>query len=314
MSNRAKTGVAVIGELFMDEIFADFGAFPKLGEEVFARRFRREVGGGAAITACGLAKLGVHARVFGVVGKSDGKWVLDRLTSFGVDCSGVEYHTKEPTGLTVSASTREDRAFFTYYGANSQLTMMLRRLDVSEVLASCRHVHFACAPEAEFDVPLFKSLRRRKCTISIDVQSHVSWLTRPESMKILKLCDMFFPNEREGCWVSSEVETHDILLSLRNQGVRGVGIKLGAKGAALSWNGRQYLSDPFPVETLDTTGAGDCFDAGFIFAWMRGNQPERCLRVANICGALSTRALGGITASPTLEELTECEAQWEATK
>jgi len=47
---------------------------------------------------------------------------------------------------------------------------------------------------------------------------------------------------------------------------------------------------------------------------MRGNQPERCLRVANICGALSTRALGGITASPTLEELTECEAQWEATK
>jgi len=178
---------------------------------------------------------------------------------------------------------------------------MLRRLDVSEVLASCRHVHFACAPEAEFDVPLFKSLRRRKCTISIDVQSHVSWLTRPESMKILKLCDMFFPNEREVCWVSSEVESHDILLRLRDQGVRGVGIKLGAKGAALLWKGRQYLSDPFPVETLDTTGAGDCFDAGFIFAWLRGNLPERCLRVANICGALSTRALGGIAASSALD-------------
>jgi ribokinase len=314
MPNRAKSGVAVIGELFLDEIFADFGAYPKLGEEVFARRFRREVGGGAAITACGLAKLGVQVQVFGSVGKLDGKWVLDRLTSFVVDCSGVEFHSKEPTGVTVSASTREDRAFFTYYGANSQLAIQRGRPDVAKALASCRHVHFACAPEAELDMPLFTSLRRGKCTISIDVQSHVSWLTRPESINILRMCDMFFPNEREGCWVSSEAEPTDILLRLREKGVRGVGLKLGAKGAALLWEGRQYLSDSFPVETLDTTGSGDCFDAGFIFAWLRGNQPERCLHVANICGALSTRTLGGITGSPTLEELTECEAQWETHK
>ena len=314
MPNRGKSEVAVIGELFVDEIFADFGAFPKLGEEVFARRFRREIGGGAAITACGLAKLGVRVRVFGSVGKVDGKFVLDRLTSFGVDCSGVEFHAKEPTGITVSASTREDRAFYTYYGANSQLAGLRGRPDIAKALAASRHVHFACAPEADLDLPLFAKLRRGKCTISIDVQSHVSWLTRPESIKILRQCDMFFPNEREGCWVSSEAEVTDILLRLREKGVRGVGLKLGAKGAALLWKGRKYLSDPFPVETLDTTGAGDCFDAGFIFAWLRGNPPERCLHVANICGALSTRALGGIAASPTLEELTECEAQWETDK
>jgi len=314
MPNRAKSGVAVIGELFLDEIFAEFGAYPKLGEEVFARRFRREVGGGAAITACGLAKLGVPVQVFGSVGKTDGKWVVERLCSFGVDCSGVEFHAREPTGITVSASTREDRAFFTYYGANSRLAMLRRRPDVAKSLAACRHVHFACAPEAELDLPLFTALRRGKCTISIDVQSHVSWLTQPESLGILRQCDMFFPNEREGCWVSSEAEPADILLRLRVQGVRGVGLKLGAKGAALLWDGRQYLADPYPVETLDSTGAGDCFDAGFIFAWLRGDQPERCLRIANICGALSTRALGGIASSPTLEELTECEDKWEMNK
>ena len=58
----------------------------------------------------------------------------------------------------------------------------------------------------------------------------------------------------------------NILFRLKEKGLRGVGLKLGGKGAALLWKGRQFLSDPFPVETVDTTGAGDCFNAGFIFA------------------------------------------------
>src|SRR3954471_2444959 len=106
MPNRAKAGVAVIGELFLDEIFAYFGAFPKRGEECFARKFRREVGGGAAITACGLAKLGVQVGVVGSIGEADGQWLLDRLQSFGIDCSGLELDSAEPTGISVSASTR----------------------------------------------------------------------------------------------------------------------------------------------------------------------------------------------------------------
>ena len=314
MTKAAKTGVGVIGELFADEVFSEFGALPKLGEERFARKFGREVGGGAAITACGLAKLGVPVQVFGVVGWADGSWLKERLASFGVDCSGVEFEDDEPTGVSVSASTREDRAFLTYYGANSHLSALLRRADTARALASCRHVHFACAPEAAEDSPLLAMLRRGRSTISIDVQSHVSWLTQPENVKILRQCDIFFPNEKEACWVSSEVEPTDILFRLREMGIRGVGLKLGGKGAALLWRGRQFLADPFPVESLDTTGAGDCFNAGFIFALLRGCTPARCLRVANICGALSTRALGGIAASPTLEELTECERRLERTK
>jgi sugar/nucleoside kinase (ribokinase family) len=314
MPSSRKIGVAVIGELFTDEIFAEFGALPKLGEECFARKFRREVGGGAAITACSLAKLGVKVRVLGVVGSADGSWVVDRLASFGIDCSGLQVEPDEPTGVTVSASTHEDRAFLTYYGANTHLAALLRRADTANVLASCRHVHFACAPETDADLALLATLRRRRSSISIDVQSHVSWLTRPESMNILRQCDIFFPNEMEASWVSSEVAPEQILFRLRERGLRGVGLKLGGKGAALLWKGRQFLSDPFPVECLDTTGAGDCFDAGFIFGQLQGYCPERCLQVANICGALSTRDLGGVAASPTLEELADCERQLEKAK
>ena len=309
-----KAQVGVIGEFFIDEIFSEFTALPKLGEEAFAGKFRREVGGGAAITACGLAKLGVSVKVLGTVGKADGEWVIDRLRSQGVDCSGLEYCQREPTGITASVSTREDRAFFSYYGANRQLRQLLVRATTADALAGCRFVHFACAPDAEADGKLFLFLRRQRCHISIDVQSHMSWLTRPESLLLLRQCDIFFPNEREGCWISAAVEPHDILLRLRDKGVRGVGLKLGGRGAALLWRQRQFLTDAFPVKTLDTTGAGDCFNAGFIFGQLRGDKPRRCLEVANICGALSTRALGGIAGAPTLEELTESEAQLEKLK
>src|SRR5579871_1820722 len=108
---QSRPEVIVMGEFFIDEVLSGFDFLPKLGEESFARKFRREVGGGAATTACGLAKLGVRVAVLGAVGEEDGDWVTDRLTSFGVDCSGLERDPEEKTGVTVSVSTREDRAF-----------------------------------------------------------------------------------------------------------------------------------------------------------------------------------------------------------
>src|ERR1041384_3806454 len=99
--SQVRPAVFVIGEFFIDEILSGFQTLPKLGEESFARRFFREVGGGAAITACGLAKLGVSVGVLGAIGKEDGPWVVKRLSSFGIDCSGLELDSSEPTGLTV---------------------------------------------------------------------------------------------------------------------------------------------------------------------------------------------------------------------
>jgi sugar/nucleoside kinase (ribokinase family) len=301
----------IVGEFFIDEILSGFQALPKLGEEAFASRFNREVGGGAAITACALAKLGIRVGVMGAVGKEDGAWILKRLANCGVDSSRLETDAGEKTGLTVSVSTREDRAFFSYYGANRLLRKLLTKSETAQALASARHVHFACAPDGEVDRPLFLSLRRKGCRISIDVQSHFSWLTRPQSLHLLRKCHVFFPNEREAEWISGEEGTHKVLRSLRDKGILGVGLKLGGKGAALLWRKRELLTDRFPVQTLDTTGAGDCFNAGFIYGWLKGMPPQRCLEIANVCGALSTRALGGLASFPTLAELRESERKLE---
>jgi sugar/nucleoside kinase (ribokinase family) len=309
MKRQKSLDVVIVGELFIDEIMSDFQTLPKLGEEAFARSFLREAGGGAAITACGLAKLGARVAMVGAVGRQDGEWVAGRLASQGVQVEAIERDPDEPTGVTVSVSTREDRAFFSYYGANRRLRAILRKGDTEKLMASARHVHFACAPDRELDSGLLKSLRRRGCRISIDVQSHMSWLTKPENLTLLRQCHLFFPNEREAEWISGETGAHRIFRVLRDNGLRGVGLKLGGKGAALLWQRKEFLCDPYPVTTVDTTGAGDCFNAGFIYSWLRGDRPERCLEVANLCGALSTRALGGISAFPSATELEELETQ-----
>jgi sugar/nucleoside kinase (ribokinase family) len=308
LMKRKQLDVVLTGELFIDEILSGFQALPKLGEEAFARRFHREVGGGAAITACGLAKLGMRVAVLGAVGRSDGQWILNRLSDCGVDVTGVEQHD-EPTGLTVSVSTREDRAFFSYYGANKWLPQILRKPETLATMSAAQLIHFACAPDPELDGPLLASLRRRHCRISIDVQSHMSWLTQADSFAILRQCDVFFPNEREAEWISGESGVTRILRALRDKGLRGVGLKLGGKGAALLWRRREILRDAFPADTVDTTGAGDCFNAGFLYAWLRGEKPERCLDIANICGALSTRSLGGIKSFPSVQELEQVEQE-----
>jgi len=89
------------------------------------------------------------------------------------------------------------------------------------------------------------------------------------------------------------------------RGVRAVALKLGARGARLLWHDREWAVPPYPVAPIDTTGAGDSFDAGFIYEWLRGGSPEQCLQTAAICGALSTRGMGGLEGFPAVEELNE---------
>jgi ribokinase len=292
----------VVGELFIDEILSGLQAFPKLGEEAFARKYCREVGGGAAITACGLAKLGARVAVLGVIGP-DGDWLIKRLDEFGVYTGFIEQDHGEPTGLTVSVSTREDRAFFSYYGANEVLNSCLRRRDWIEHMRAAKMVHIATSPDRELDGTLIPALKRAKAVVSLDVQSHMSWLTSPSNLKILRAVDIFFPNELESEWVSGESGVHRILRGLRAKGLNRVVVKLGGKGAALTWDKQELFVDPYAVDTEDTTGAGDCFNAGFLFALLHGENQESCLRWGNICGALSTRELGGVRGFPTLEEL-----------
>ena len=299
MATESKTlDIIVGGDLFVDLIMGGFSEWPRPGTEAFARELHSDVGGGAAISACGLARLGSRTAVLGSVGRDRGEWVANRLKSFGVITSLLRFDPVEPTAVTVAISTPEDRTFLTYRGSNRHFPAMLAEAAASGQLARARHIHLTWAPDLDTAAELFATIRRQGCSISLDVGWHEDWLADPRALGLLPMLDIFFPNEVEARRMTGENGHEGILHKLASSGARRVALKLGPDGAALLWDGDIMRVKPCPVRPIDTTGAGDCFNAGFLHFWLQGEPPLACLRAGNFCGAASTEAYGGVAGFP----------------
>lgn len=293
--------VAVAGEIFADHVFSGFERWPQPGEEIFTNCYVREVGGGAAITACALARLGRRAALFAVAGRGD-IWIEDRLRSFAVILEDLRLG-QEGTAVTVSLSTREDRSFFTWPGANRQLAEHLGSPETHARLAQARHVHFAVALDRELALELFPRLKQAGCSLSIDPGYHPDWLKNPENWRTCGEANYFLPNQKEGQLMTGQELPEQILRSFASAGIRGVVLKLGKHGAA-ALVGDEIVRVPAPaVEAVDTTGAGDAFDAGFIDALLDAQALPAAMERGCLCGSLSTRRAGAINALPGREEL-----------
>jgi ribokinase len=294
--------IAVAGEIYVDHIFTGFDHIPLLGEEVFAEHYRREAGGGTINTACALARLGHDTFVFGVFGENEEAWLRSRLKSFGV-ASEWARSSELPNGLTVSMSTRSDRSFLTYAGANVSLKEYVALPETLAALCNARHVHFAMPLEVELAQLILPALRSAGCTLSIDPGWRKEWFLSPECVDVLRMVDLFLPNESEAQLLTGYTDAEQVLRACAALGLQHTVIKLGPRGAATLQSDRLVATAPPDVKVVDTTGAGDAFDAGFIDAWLSGATLEEQLRRACICGSLSTRAHGALTALPLREEM-----------
>jgi ribokinase len=294
--------IAVAGEVYVDHIFTDFDHVPLPGEEVFAEQYRREAGGGTVNTACALARLGHHSSIFGVFGEDEEAWLRSRLTSFGVNADHAR--TSElPNALTVSMSTTSDRSFLSYAGANRVLEEYMALPETIAALSTAQHIHFAMPLEVELAKILLPALRHAGCTLSIDPGWRRDWFLNPGSLEVLRMVDLFLPNESEAQLLTGHKEIEQVLRACASLGLEHTVIKMGPRGAAAFQHGRLYTRVPPDVQVIDTTGAGDAFDAGFIDAWLSGADIKEQLRRACICGSLSTRAPGALVALPFREEI-----------
>jgi len=293
----------VAGELYVDLIMGGFDFWPQPGREAFASEFHREMGGGAAITACGLAKLGSSTSIVGIVGKDNGNWMVEQLQGRGVETSDIRFHPTDPTAFTVAATMTEDRAFLTYAGANRGFPAMLLEADTTHA----HHVHLACKLNLDTAPNLIRKLHANGNTVSLDVGWHEDWLTDPGALALLPLIDVFLPNEAEAARMTGQADVSECLRFLEKAGAKCVPLKLGPRGSAILHEGEVLFVEAPRVKVIDTTGAGDCFDAGFLHAWKKGEHPQACLPLANICGALSTEAYGGIAGFPDWGRIHSCE-------
>ena len=162
-------------------------------------------------------------------------------------------------------------------------------------------MHFGFPVEPSLLSEVAEWLRQRGTTVSIDVGWQVEWLDDPRVLDALRSVDWFLPNEHEAEHMTGESESRRMLEWFAMRGIQAV-VKLGPRGSAVLDDGG-YLEVPaIAVDPVDTTGAGDCFNAGFLYGLLNGLPRAEVLRWANVCGGLSTRAAGGLAGFPVLEE------------
>jgi sugar/nucleoside kinase (ribokinase family) len=295
----------VVGELNADVVVADPDPVPAFGQaERLVDGVRLTLGSSSAITACGAARLGLRVAFVGVVGDDAlGRFVLDALGARGVDASACRVTPGRATGASVILGNGIDRAILTALGTIADT----RASDVPDaLLARARHVHVGSPflqPRLAADLPdLFGRAHAAGATTSLDPNWDPAGTWDGGFARAVLHADVVLPNEQEAMRLTGAADAESAALALAGEDRVAV-VKRGPSGAIAAAGGAVHRAQARPVDPVDTTGAGDSFDAGFIAARLDGRSIDDALAYAVACGSLSTRAVGGTEGQPTRDEV-----------
>lgn len=291
--------ILVPGNYFCDIIFTGLPAFPQLGTEIYADKVQI-VPGGALTNALALHRLGVNVGWISKFGSDFfSQYVQQFLRNEGLDMALVTQLPEPMQRVTISLSYPKDRAFVTYVDpAPESMDMALEALEK----ATFRHLHFTGLVVEDRMPDFLDTCHSRDITVSMDCQHREHTLNMPLVREIVSRVDIFMPNAVEAQRIS-QTDSLDNAIQALSQITPYVVIKCGDQGAMAFKENISYRSPALPSTVVDTTGAGDVFNAGFLAAHIQGRAIEECLQWGNFCGGMSVRGLGGISTAPTAEQL-----------
>ena len=304
--------VTIAGELNLDLILYGLPEQLSPERELLADRMMLTLGSSSAIVAHNLAALGSRVGFQSRIGDDPlGQIALDRLRQAGVDISGVRCVASAiTTGLTVILHHHDWRNILTYAGTIEKTSWEDLDLDA---LADSRHFHLSSYYLQRGLRPrvgeLFQSLKAKGLTISLDTNDDPDDRWEGGLREVLRYVDVFLPNEREACKAAGSDDLEAAIHTL-SQLVPLVVVKLGRKGSLAQRGTERFTSPAKKIEAVDTVGAGDSFDAGFLHSYVRGEDLPTCLASGNLAGALSTTRPGGTEAFRDVEYRNEFFKQW----
>ncbi len=296
----------VIGDCNPDVLVLGDDVAPAFGQqEKLVGSISLVVGGSAAITAVAAARLGLRVALAATIGCDPaGEFMLGQLASEGVDTTAILTRPGLATGMTVALSHGDDRAILTALGA---MTALVAADVPDELLSRARHLHVSSYFMVQHSLgpglhDLFATARARGTTTSLDTNWDPAGRWTDDQLRaILTQTDVLLPNEEEARQLSGEPTLDGAIRSLTTAGPK-VAVKLGARGALCADDKRSHWIEPPPSlgPVVDTTGAGDCFNAGLITGLLRGLDLPAAAGVGCAAGSASTRAAGGTAAAPDL--------------
>lgn len=296
MKTRRRLEIVVAGEVNVDLILREVPPL-ELDTEKMAAGMDLILGGSSSITAFNLARLGARVGFIGVLGEDFfGRYCAERLRWAGVDLKHLRWMPGTKSGITVWNTRGSRRAGVTYPGTIE----MLRASDVpSEYLQRARHLHVGAyfyLKKLHRGAPaLFRRARSLGLTTSLDCNYDPAETWDSGIRRVLKETDIFFPNEIEARRLTGERRVKAAAEQLSKL-ARIVVVKRGARGALVTSGGETFAVPAVRTRVVETTGAGDSFNAGFLTRFVRGASLEECARAGAEAGARAVTRVGGTAA------------------
>ena len=301
--------VLVVGRPTWDLVFTGLPHWPVIGQEVFASNLTVSPGGTFNGVAA-LARLGVSVGMIGSVGNDEWSALgLQAMEAEGVSTAHMAVLDQPMPAVSVCMTYGGDRGFLTYEPSDPALAgrcvahalEMLRTLDAAYIQC-CLNTDLAAYARVAHE---------RGVRTVVDCGWDEPWLTSSEIRSLMPRADIVFMNQLEALTITGEADIGRALHCLGRLAPFVV-VKRGEQGASAVIEGRVVQVPGIPTEVVDATGAGDCFNAGFLFGLLQGRSVEECLLYGNICGAQAVTKAGGFAGAPTRQELLALAARYRS--
>lgn len=295
----SRCDVLVLGDYYVDFVFTGLERPPTPGKEIFSTGFDM-IPGGAYNAALTMHRLGLQVGWAADFGDDDfSRYVLARAREVGLGDGFFTLHRRPLRRVTVSLSNFVDHAFVTYCDPEPMVPAGMKAL----ATASAQMVYIAGVYCGTFFDAGHALVRAKGMKLAMDGNSGEDVvLTVPAVRRAIQQVDIFMPNAAEARRITGRADLVEAIRALADM-CRMVVVKDGANGAYACADGQIVHAPGIPVTPLDTTGAGDCFNAAFLTAWLAGRSLIDCLRWGNVVGGLSTTARGGTGRAVSADEV-----------
>lgn len=303
-----KKNCLVIGDLNIDLIFSSLERKPVFGSEILSKEWFLDIGGSGGIFSAVLSKLGINTCIVSKIGSDYlGDFLVKKLKVLKVNTDFVIIDEKRNTGITVNLSYPKDK----YQISSLDILISLREGEINiRGIDNLDHVHFSSyfmmSGLHNKYLEVISNIRSqfKSVTFSLDTNDDPNNIWDGGLIDVINSMDILFLNENEALNITGMSNTKNALEKLAGY-LEVVIIKLGKKGYMAKIPEGYYTEKSLDVNFRDSTGAGDNFDAGFIYGFLSGLSDEISLKIANLCGAKSVEYLGGVGNEKKFIELKE---------
>jgi len=282
-----KYDVIHLGPYFCDLIIAGLENLPQLGSEIYGTELHM-VPGGAFNTTYALHRLGLKTGWISDFGSDHfSQFVLEKIKEIGIDTTFLKIHPHSLCALSVAFSFQQDRGFISYMDPCEPWNLI-------EILETYQPSIFLVGG-LEYGPAFLEfaaTAQQMGITLVMDCQYRDVTLSTPGVIEALSSIDLFMPNCCEAFRLTGIHDTSESVQVLA-QYTPQVVIKIGREGSVAYSKGKvTKIPAVYVPHVMDTTGAGDSFNAGFLFGFLQGASIDTCLKYANLMGAACVTGFG----------------------